>query len=72
MAEEECAKDGLQLVMVGHVMYNFSFIKQSVVLHDPLYFSFSCVAFCKTKKNDKILLLGGGSGLSSFQGGIEW
>lgn len=28
--------------------------------------------FAKPKVGDKILLMGGGSGLSSFQGGIEW
>ncbi|MDC0598650.1 ketoacyl-ACP synthase III, partial [Gammaproteobacteria bacterium] len=28
--------------------------------------------FAKPNKGDKILLIGGGSGLSSYQGGIQW
>ena len=31
-----------------------------------------CLDIAKPKRNDKILLIGGGSGLSSYQGGIIW
>lgn len=31
-----------------------------------------CIEFAKPKLNDKILFIGGGSGLSSYQGGVIW
>ena len=31
-----------------------------------------CINIANPRRNDKILLIGGGSGLSSYQGGIIW